>query len=105
MPWIFGPEFASHPGTVEMKEFKTLSEVERAAAFKARIDSFFFKQVTRWPSCRSSTVSAAHSGLYLRTWLEWDRVAVRPHSEFNISLKGRLNLLPQSQRQDCCSRW
>jgi hypothetical protein len=45
MPWIFGPEFASHPGAVEMKELKTMNEVERAAAFKARMGSFFFKQV------------------------------------------------------------
>jgi hypothetical protein len=45
MPWIFGPEFPGHPKTVEMKNLKSFDTVTRAKAFKARVESFFLKQV------------------------------------------------------------
>jgi hypothetical protein len=45
MPWTFGPEFAGHPTPVEMRELRGFTPIQRAAAFRARMDSFFFKQV------------------------------------------------------------
>jgi hypothetical protein len=45
MPWTFGPEFAGHPNSVQMRELRALSSIQRAAAFRARMDAFYFKQV------------------------------------------------------------
>jgi hypothetical protein len=45
MPWTFGPEFAGHPTPVEMRELRGFTPIQRAAAFRARMDSFYFKQV------------------------------------------------------------
>jgi hypothetical protein len=42
---VFGPEFPGHSGTVFADELKTLGVVERAKAFKARMDRFFKDQV------------------------------------------------------------
>jgi hypothetical protein len=45
MPWLFGPSFAGHPASVEMKELKGFDVPTRAKAFKARVDAFFLEQV------------------------------------------------------------
>jgi hypothetical protein len=45
MPWTFGPEFTGHPTSVEMRELRTFNPMQRAAAFRARMDAFYFKQV------------------------------------------------------------
>jgi hypothetical protein len=42
---VFGPEFPGHGGTVFTDELEALGVVERAKAFKARMDRFFKEQV------------------------------------------------------------
>jgi hypothetical protein len=45
MPWIFGPGFPGHADRVEMRELQSLTPIERAAAFRARMQAYYFDQV------------------------------------------------------------
>jgi hypothetical protein len=45
MPWIFGPAFVGHSNRVDMRELRVFTPIQRAAAFRARMDSYYFDQV------------------------------------------------------------